>query len=87
MTSAKVKWNWSADMQESFENESSHMAKIKASHIPGCHEELEIQTQASKLQLELVYTTRSQASIACYSVKLNQPKLVIQLLNEYSFHS
>ena len=70
MTSAKVKWNWSDDMQESFENESSHMAKIKASHIPGCHKELEIQTQASKLQLELVYTTRSQAS----SLLLSQTK-------------
>ena len=31
------------------------MAKINDSHIPLCHKELEIQTYASKLQLELVY--------------------------------
>ena len=43
------------------------MAKTNASHIPGCHKELEIQTYASKLQLELGYH-----KIACYSVKLNQ---------------
>ena len=47
------------------------MAKINASHIPGCHKELEIQTYASKLQLELVYH-KMTSQYNCYSVKLNQ---------------
>jgi hypothetical protein len=38
-----------------FEKMKAVMAKTNASHIPGCHQELEIQTYASKLQLELVY--------------------------------
>jgi hypothetical protein len=51
MTSAKVKWKWTPECQDSFEKMKAIMEKETLVTIPDFTKEFEIHTDASKLQL------------------------------------
>jgi hypothetical protein len=51
MISAKVKWTWTPECQDSFEKMKAIMAKETLVTFPDFTKEFEIHTDASKLQL------------------------------------
>jgi hypothetical protein len=51
MTSAKVKWKWTPECQEAFDQMKAIMAKETVVTFPDFTKEFEIHTDASKLQL------------------------------------
>ena len=51
MTSAKVKWKWTSEHQESFDEMKALMAREKLVALPNFTKGFEIHTDASRLQL------------------------------------
>jgi hypothetical protein len=69
MTSAKVKWKWTPECQDSFEKTKAIMAKETLVTFPDFTKELEIHTDASKLQLGACISQGGKP-VTCYSCKL-----------------
>jgi hypothetical protein len=69
MTSAKVKWNWTPECQDSFEKMKAIMAKETLVTFPDFTKEFEIHTDASKLQLGACISQGGKP-VAFYSCKL-----------------
>ena len=70
MTSAKVKWKWTPECQESFDQMKALMAKETLVTFPDFNKEFEIHTDASKLQLGACISQDGKP-VAFYSRKLN----------------
>ena len=70
MTSAKVKWKWTPEHQEAFEQMKALMAKETLVTFPDFNKEFEIHTDASKLQLGACISQEGKP-VAFYSRKLN----------------
>jgi hypothetical protein len=76
MTSAKVKWKWTPECQEAFDQMKAIMAKETLVTFPDFTKEFEIHTDASKLQLGACISQGGKP-VAFYSCKLQpQPRLV-----------
>jgi RNase H-like domain found in reverse transcriptase len=69
MTSAKVKWKWTPECQDSFENMKAIIAKETLVTFPDFTKEFEIHTDASKLQLGACISQGGKP-VAFYSRKL-----------------
>jgi hypothetical protein len=69
MTSAKVKWKWTTECQDSFEKMKAIMAKETLVTFPDFTKEFEIYTDASKLQLGACISQGGKP-VAFYSRKL-----------------
>ena len=69
MTSAKVKWKWTPEMQDSFDQMKAIMAKETLVTFPDFTKEFEIHTDASKLQLGACISQGGKP-VAFYSRKL-----------------
>jgi RNase H-like domain found in reverse transcriptase len=69
MTSAKVKWKWTPEHQEAFEQMRALMAKETLVTFPDCTKEFEIHTDASNLQLGACHTRWQASSIALTQAK------------------
>jgi RNase H-like domain found in reverse transcriptase len=69
MTSAKVKWKWTDEHQESFDKMKAIMAKETLVTFPDFTKEFEIHTDASKLQLGACISQNGKP-VAFYSRKL-----------------
>jgi RNase H-like domain found in reverse transcriptase len=69
MTSAKVKWKWTPEYQDSFEKMKAIMAKETLVTFPNFTKEIEIHTDASKLQLGACISQGGKP-VAFYSRKL-----------------
>ena len=68
MTSAKVKWKWTPECQESFEQMKARMAKETLVTFPDFNKTFEIHTDASKLQLGACISQEGKP-VAFYSRK------------------
>ena len=69
MTSAKVKWKWTSEHQESFDKMKALMARETLVTFPDFTKEFEIHTDASKLQLGACISQEGKP-VAFYSRKL-----------------
>ena len=69
LTSAKVKWKWTTEHQESFDKMKALMAKETLVTFPDFSKEFEIHTDASKLQLGACISQEGKP-VAFYSRKL-----------------
>ena len=69
LTSAKVKWKWTTEHQESFDKMKALMAKETLVTFPDFSKEFEIHTDASKLQLGACISQGGKP-VAFYSRKL-----------------
>ena len=70
MTSAKVKWEWTPECQDSFEQMKALMAKETLVTFPDFNKIFEIHTDVSKLQLGACISQEGKP-VAFYSHKLN----------------
>ena len=70
MTSAKIKWKWTPECQEAFEQMKALIAKETLVTFPDFSKEFEIHTDASKLQLGACISQEGKP-VAFYSRKLN----------------
>jgi RNase H-like domain found in reverse transcriptase len=73
MTSAKVKWKWTPEHQEAFEQMRALMAKETLVTFPDFTMEFEIHTDASNLQLGACIT-QNDKPVVLHSRKLNPVK-------------
>jgi hypothetical protein len=85
MTSAKVKWKWTPECQEAFDQMKAIMAKETLVTIPDFTKEFEIHTDASKLQLGACISQGGKA-VAFYSHKL-QPAQTCYTTTEHKLLS
>jgi hypothetical protein len=69
MTSAKVKWNWTSECQEAFDQMKAIMAKETLVTFPDFTKEFENHADASKLQLGACISQGGK-HVAFYSCKL-----------------
>jgi ribonuclease HI len=72
ITSANIKWKWTPEHQEAFENMKALIAKETLLTFPDFSQEFEIHTDASKLQFGACISQNGKL-VALYSRKL-QPR-------------
>jgi hypothetical protein len=93
MTSAKVKWKWTPECQDSFEKMNASMAKETLVTFPNFTKEFEIHTDASKLQLGACisqggkpvafYSCKLQPAQTCYTTTERKLLSIVETLKEF----
>jgi hypothetical protein len=94
MTSAKVKWKWTPECQDSFEKMKAIMAKETLGTFPDFTKEFEIHTDASKLQLgacisqcvkpvAFYYSHKLQPAQTCYTTTERELLSIVETLKEF----
>jgi hypothetical protein len=93
MTSAKVKWKWTPECQDSFEKMKAIMAKETLVTFPDFTKEFEIHTDASKLQLGACisqggkpvafYSRKLQPAQTCYTTTECKLLSIVETLKEF----
>jgi hypothetical protein len=93
MTSAKVKWKWTPECQEAFDQMKAIMAKETLVTFPNFKKEFEIHTDASKLQLGACisqggkpvafYSRKLQPAQTCYTTTECKLLSIVETLKEF----
>jgi hypothetical protein len=93
MTSAKVKWKWTPECQDSFEKMKAIMAKETLVTFPDFTKEFKIHTDASKLQLGACisqggkpvafYSCKLQPAQTCYTTTERKLLSIVETLKEF----